>query len=494
MHDRASEMPSYRKLARLSLRSLQSRLPRVLSRNSSTVLLVIVLVSEIGVGLFVIRDLFASEAAVQNMYDGSVRGLRRMGELQYQAQETRRSTLYALTTNDGNLQVRYADQSRAADRQVTEGIMRYLAQARRSREMEVGERLRDHWKAYLAVRDEVLGLILESGTNEAVELDLASGEPSFDRVREDLEQATRLYDQRASERLEAVAASSRRLTAKLISAFGLTLIFGSIAVWAIQRAQLRSEMRLAELQMEFVTSVSHELRTPIAAILLAGENVRDGLVREESELREQGLVITGQANQLMELVDQVLQFAATRKNRLLHTARPLSVLDVVDCALHNTRGLLQESGFSVDQRIPAGLPSVVGDLPALSLCLQNLIANAVKYSGSSRWIGVSAALDQAGPDPPQVRISVQDRGLGIPDQEMKHVFEPFYRSPSAVAAQIHGSGLGLSIAKRSVEDFGGRLSVVSQVGVGSTFTLHLPVLEVEVRQTDGSRASLGIQQ
>jgi signal transduction histidine kinase len=171
-----------------------------------------------------------------------------------------------------------------------------LTQANINREAEAGKRLRDDWQAYLKVRDNVLGLILENSSKEAVELDLSSGVPLFERVRDDLEHVKRLYDQRASERLDVVANSSRQSTFKLIGAFLLTLIFGSLAIWTIHRAQLRREMQLVKMQMEFVTSLSHELRTPIAAILLAGENVRDQVAREPKDLEEQGTIITAQAN------------------------------------------------------------------------------------------------------------------------------------------------------------------------------------------------------
>ena len=97
--------------------------------------------------IFVIRDLRAADREVQRIYAGSVLGLRGIGELQYQAQETRRSTLYALTTNDSNLQVEYADQSRAADRRVSDGITDYLAHARMPREVDVGQRLERDWSA-----------------------------------------------------------------------------------------------------------------------------------------------------------------------------------------------------------------------------------------------------------------------------------------------------------------------------------------------------------
>src|SRR6201993_252917 len=121
------------------------------SRYPSALLLLVVFSVELGVGWFVIRDVRTANADAQQMYARSVLGLRQIGDLQYQAQETRRSTLYALTTNDSNLQVEYADQSREADRRVTEGIAAYLRQARMANEIEVGERLQRDWSAYLKV-------------------------------------------------------------------------------------------------------------------------------------------------------------------------------------------------------------------------------------------------------------------------------------------------------------------------------------------------------
>jgi signal transduction histidine kinase len=82
-----------------------------------------------------------------------------------------------------------------------------------------------------------------------------------------------------------------------------------------------------------------------------------------------------------------------------------------------------------------------------------------------------------------VRISVADRGIGIDASELTHIFDPFYRSPRVHAAQIHGFGLGLSLAKRIAESMGGRLSVISELSVGSTFTLHLTTVKGEDMQT-----------
>jgi signal transduction histidine kinase len=260
----------------------------------------------------------------------------------------------------------------------------------------------------------------------------------------------------------------------LTSTVVLALLAASmvLVVVASQHAQT-----LANLQMDFVTSVSHELRTPLAVIVSASENVRDGLVDGREAFMEQGAIITEQAHQLMDLVDQVLRFAATTKGTGYPTPRPLYVAELIESALRNTTELLQDAGFTVEQHMPPGLPCISGDLPALSHSLQNLIVNAVKYSNRDRRIRLSARMDKGTNDQKEIRINVEDRGVGIAISDMPHIFEAFYRSPQAVAAQIHGTGLGLSIAKRNAEAFGGRLSVMSEVGVGSVFTLHLPVCE-----------------
>jgi signal transduction histidine kinase len=341
----------------------------------------------------------------------------------------------------------------------------------------VGHRLTADWKSYLKIRDEVLGRILEGSPKEAVDLDLAAGVPRFEKVRQDLEEIKRLYDEQASQRLAVVAVFFRRSVMKLLAALGFGLLCGSIALWAIERSKMRGAVQLANLQMDFVASVSHELRTPITAILSAGENVRDGLVQGRQGLEEQGGIIAGQAGQLMELVDQVLQFASTTKGKPWHAEKSVDVHELIEHTLSNTDGALREGGFTVEQHIDAALPAIIGDASVLSQCLQNLIGNAIKYSGASRWIGIAARVEWDGNNKYEVQISVQDRGVGISDADLPHIFEPFYRSPQVVAAQIRGTGLGLSIARRSAEACGGRLTVKSEVGVGSTFTLHLPIPE-----------------
>ena len=452
------------------------RNPAFFSRYSSALFLILLIALEAVVVGIVIRDVHSANNEVQRMYASSVLGLHRIGGLQYDAQETRRATLYALTTNDSNLQVEYADQSREADARVSRGITDYLQQARLQQEMMLGHQLQSDWVAYLAVRNEVLASILEGSTKEAVTLDLAQGVPLFDRVRRDLEETQRLYDEQASERLANVAALASRSVTRLVIVVMVTVLFAGVFVWVLQKNKMSSMMQMARMQMDFAASVSHELRTPLAVLCSAVDNIADGVVTGKEQLAKYGTVIRNQSRQINGLVNQVILFVSTQGGKSRYKVQPLPVQDVVDAAVTGTAELIRKAEFTLDLQVDPALPRVLGDLTALSQCLQNLITNALKYGDQSRWIGIRAS-EEGSKDHREVRISVQDRGKGIDRTELHHIFEPFYRTPAAVAGQKHGTGLGLPIAKSLAEAMGGRLSVTSEVGAGSTFTLHLPIVE-----------------
>jgi len=450
------------------------RSPAFLTRYSSALFLLLLIGLEAGVVRFVVRDVRSADNEVQRMYASSVLGLRRIGNLQYDAQETRRSTLYALTTNDSNLQVLYADQSREADARVTAGIAAYLQQAQLPHEIELGNRLQQDWKAYLAARNEVLGSILEGSIKDAVAYDMTHGVPLFEGVRQDLEETQRLYDEQASQRLANVATLANRTVTRLVTVLGVTVLIAGIFVWVLQKDKMASTMQMARMQMDFAASVSHELRTPLAVLCSAVDNIADGVVSGKEQLAKYGAVIRNQSSQINGLVNQVILFVSTQDGKGRYTLEPLAVSAVVDAAITSTAELIRQAGFALEQNVGPDLPKIMGDLSALSQCLQNLIINALKYGDQARWIAIRASAE-GGRDHPEIRISVQDRGKGIDRSELHQIFEPFYRARAAVAGQIHGTGLGLPIAKSLAEAMGGRISVTSEVGVGSTFTLYLPV-------------------
>jgi signal transduction histidine kinase len=239
----------------------------------------------------------------------------------------------------------------------------------------------------------------------------------------------------------------------------------------------RSE-RLAAQQMDFVATVSHELRTPLAVIRSAAQNLSAGVVHEDGQARRYGDLIESEGRRLTDMVEQVLEYAGLSGNRRPVTARPVDVGTLVNDVMSSCAALFEAEKFEVAIDLPANLPAVMADEGAVRRALHNLVTNALKYAADGRWIGVSArqAATRSGEE---VQISVSDHGRGIVAEDLEHIFEPFYRGRYAVERQIHGNGLGLSLVRRIAEVHGGRITVTSSQGVGSTFTLHMPAAHLE---------------
>jgi signal transduction histidine kinase len=257
----------------------------------------------------------------------------------------------------------------------------------------------------------------------------------------------------------------------LLLSFGVLLVLAAsvtlVVVWTLR---IR---RLAKMQMDFVAGVSHELRTPVSVISSAAENLADGVVESDAQVKQYGALIRNEAQRLAAMIGQVLLFAATRKESLQYQPRPVPVAETIDSAVADLAHLTTANRFTVEKEVAPGLPPVMADPKALGRCLQNLMTNALKYGAGGRWMAIRACAG-SGPEAGEVLITVQDRGQGIEPSEIPHIFEPFYRGNAARASQTHGTGLGLSLAKEAAEAMGGKLTVTSRVGEGSAFTLHFP--------------------
>ena len=272
--------------------------------------------------------------------------------------------------------------------------------------------------------------------------------------------------------LGAVVASARRRN--LAISFGILLML-AVSVGMILLSTRRAG-RLARQQMEFVAGVSHELRTPLAVIRSAGENLADGVIDEREQIKRYGSLIAGEGRRLTEMVEQILEFSGIQSGRQNYLLRPTDVGRVVENAVAACWPMATENGFEIRQEIAPQLPEVAADEAALSRSLQNLLTNAMKYSGDSQAIEIKAAPTPRGEKPAGVRLTIIDHGLGIDAEDLPHIFEPFYRGREATEAQIHGSGLGLSLVKQIVEAHAGQVSVTTTKGKGSAFTIHLPSL------------------
>ncbi len=238
-------------------------------------------------------------------------------------------------------------------------------------------------------------------------------------------------------------------------------------VVAVNRMQ-----RLAEQKMQFVAAVSHELRAPVSAISMLSRNQADGLVTSSDKVQQYGELMHQQSRRLNEMVEQALQYAGIHSNLGRPKQTEIDLKRLINETVDLRRDELSRHGFEVNVDVSEGLPTIYGDSNLLRIAIDNLLGNAEKYADGGRWIRVSAkhiAQDK------EVLISVEDRGPGIASEEQAQIFEPFSRGQAAVDAQIPGSGIGLSLVRSAAEAHRGTVTLVSEPGRGSTFTLHLPV-------------------
>jgi signal transduction histidine kinase len=241
---------------------------------------------------------------------------------------------------------------------------------------------------------------------------------------------------------------------------------------------------LARQQMEFVATVSHELRTPLAVIRSAADNLADGVVTDEGHVRRYGELVRTEGRRLSELVEQVLEYAGLQSDARKSRPRPVALDPLLRDVTSSARATADAVRVTIELTMQDGLPAVAGDEAALGRVFQNLVGNAIKYGADGRWVGVDARV--AGD---VVEVSIADRGIGIAAADQTRIFDPFYRAPDVVAAQIQGAGLGLSLVKRIVDAHGGRIEVKSAPGAGSTFIVTLPIAGTAAEAASGVGAA-----
>lgn len=250
---------------------------------------------------------------------------------------------------------------------------------------------------------------------------------------------------------------------------GLVLLGGIVlALRTASRA-----MKLSQMKADFVSNVSHELRTPLASIRVFGEFLKLGRVRDAAKTHEYGEYIEMESRRLTQLINNILDFSKIESGQKTYHFESAQVEQVVMETLKTFELVLEQNGFSIAFKQPRQpLPTVRIDSEAIAQALINLLDNAVKYSGDSRKITVDIGTQSA-----FVFISVIDYGIGIAVDERTKVFEKFYRVGNSLVHDVKGSGLGLSIVKHIVEAHQGKVTVESEVGRGSIFSIHLPADE-----------------
>lgn len=255
----------------------------------------------------------------------------------------------------------------------------------------------------------------------------------------------------------------------LISSGILSLMGIAVGLIAVTTRRAR---RLAEQQIEFVAGVSHELRTPVSAIHLAAQNLADGTVTDAARIRRYGETIRTEAQRLRETVERVLQFAAISAGQPIGSRVGVDIGALVEDVAAAARA--EHADGEIEVTVAAGVSTVLGDPLALRACVQNIVANALKYGGRPARVKIAISVD-AHRQEREVLLSFEDNGPGIPAHEREHVFEPFFRGRAALEQRVQGSGLGLHLVRRLVMAHGGRIDLLNAAGRGATFLIHLPM-------------------
>jgi signal transduction histidine kinase len=262
-------------------------------------------------------------------------------------------------------------------------------------------------------------------------------------------------------------AVARARTRNLVASLLLVGLLAGTA-WALVRYTARSR-RLAEMQFRFAAGVSHDLRTPLTAIRGAAFNLVEGLVKEPAAVGRYARLILRNAEELTSMIENVLAFSATLHSDKEERLEFFAIGNLLEHAATAMAQEIEQAGCRIEVTIAPELPTVAGDPVALDLVFRNLIGNAVRHGAAGKWIGVSAARSTDG-----VEVRVSDRGPGIPEAELKRIFEPFYRGEQTRAQRVQGTGLGLSLVKTTVERYKGAVEVHNSPGGGAQFTVRLP--------------------
>ena len=251
---------------------------------------------------------------------------------------------------------------------------------------------------------------------------------------------------------------------------------GDGAAALLTLTDLTSIKRSERMRQDFVANASHELRTPLATLTGFIETLR-GPAKDDQAARERFLsIMADQASRMTRLVDDLLSLGRIELNEHLPPKDRVDLARVLATVADSLEQRAARRGMRIDVGPVEELPAVLGDADELTQVFQNLIDNAIKYSGEGTAVEVSAALSPrrvAGM--PAVQVAVRDHGDGILPEHLPRLTERFYRVDPARSRELGGTGLGLAIVKHIVNHHRGLLDITSELGEGSVFIVHLPV-------------------
>ncbi|MCK4753266.1 MAG: PAS domain-containing protein [Planctomycetes bacterium] len=248
------------------------------------------------------------------------------------------------------------------------------------------------------------------------------------------------------------------------------------------------EKEISQMKNDFVDHVSHELKTPLSSIAAYTEMLLDGEAKDEKTKEEFYSVIQGQTDRLGRLIEDILNVSRIESGLIKVDKKPVSLAVLIEEQLKMIKGYADEKKIRLEDvgKNVVVFGQVYADKDMISQVIVNLLSNAIKYTPSGGSVRVETEVDEIAQ---VMRVNVTDTGVGIPKDEVEHVFDKFYRV-DANKSQAKGTGLGLNLVKQIVEKIhDGRIYVSSEVGVGSTFGFELPLATAKMAGVTSHRES-----
>jgi signal transduction histidine kinase len=418
-------------------------------------------------------------------------------------------------------------------------MLAQIEDAAPAEEREVIQRIRGAQGDVMATVADVANLVRDGKVDQAMQLQLKAGYPLFQQVEGLVEVVVRIEESNMDRQREATTLTNRHafylMGGLVIASLLLALLLGFVTSWSfilpVRKAQsflgrvakgdfsttvtvdnrdefgeLAAQMnrmsaelhrlyeeqqagarqlemvntqlaRASQAKSEFLANMSHELRTPMNAILGFTEMILDEIYGEvppdiQGPIRD----VRTCGQQLLRLINDVLDLSKIEAGRMELSLTDYSVQEVVETARTSLRSLAAEKGLDFTADVQPDVPLAYGDGKRITQCLTNLVGNALKFTKQGR-VAISARLDGDG-----VVYSVSDTGIGIPADQLDHIFGEFRQVDASISREFGGTGLGLSITKTFVELHGGRIWVESEPGRGSTFHFAIPLRVAEVTE------------
>ena len=257
----------------------------------------------------------------------------------------------------------------------------------------------------------------------------------------------------------------------------LAVLANQVAI-SLENARLYEElsesnaqlMQASRLKSQFLASMSHELRTPLNSIIGFSKvllNRFDGELTERQETYIRSVHNSGA--HLLQLINGILDFSRIEAGKLEMISEELDLHELIDECVESSMPLARGQQMKLEKNVPLELPPLSGDRTKVKQILLNLLSNAIKFTAQGRILVSVVA------EPDAIRVSVADTGIGIREDDLAHLFEPFQQLDNPVARSAGGTGLGLAISKKFVELHGGRIWAESRENQGSTFHFTLPL-------------------